>query len=187
MNTNGKIYNTEEERGEEGDVRYFFVSQGNANIIKIIDFSLVGTFNGGILYNLGFGDYDSERDEIVDDICTNNGDVYVVFNTVLSAIPKFFEINATAALMVGGSDSREEFVEKCRRNCKRRCGDHCKGLHRRIGIYTNYIDKYFKPLTKEYAFWGEIKAMEGKVIREMYQPGAEYDIVYVAKKVNLAL
>jgi hypothetical protein len=44
---------------------------------------------------LGFGDYDLENDKIVDDINTNNGDAFKVFNTVLGTI--FYSLNILRA------------------------------------------------------------------------------------------
>ncbi|RPD42560.1 DUF6934 family protein [Chitinophaga barathri] len=186
MNNNGKIYDTTEVRGKR-NIQYFFISKGNVDIIKVIDLSYVETINGEDIYNFGFGDYNITEDEIIDDVSTNNGDVYTVFNTVLSVIPKFFELNVTATLMVQGSDSRSRYKEACRQNCRKKCGERCKDLHRRIGVYRNYVEKNFKVLSKEYVFWGGIEVAGNQIIREFYAPGVDYDIVFVAKKVNLVI
>jgi hypothetical protein len=83
---------------------FFFISKGEKDIIKAIQFSFVQELNGRKIYNLGFGDYDLENDKIIDDINTNNGDAYKVLNTALSTIPIFFENFGSEILMVQGSD-----------------------------------------------------------------------------------
>jgi hypothetical protein len=181
MNVSDRRYAAEEIIFEE-NARYLFISRGHMDAIKIIEFEYVGCFCNETLYNLAFGDYDVETKSINDDVNTNNGDVYTVFNTVLSVVPRFFEIYQSATLMVQGSDSREDFLEKCRLQCRKKCSEHCRDFERRINVYRGYVNRNFRELCKTYAFWGGIECIDGRIMRELYQPGKKYDIVYVAKK-----
>ena len=87
---------------------------------------------GRTVYILGFGDYDEALDTIVDDVNSNNGDIYIVYNTVLSTVPMFFAINEDAAIIVGGSDSHYEFINDCLPTCKKKCVEHCKNYQRQL-------------------------------------------------------
>lgn len=181
MNINTTVYPVKEAIKVE-NITYLFVSRGYKEKIKVVEFEYAGIFGDRHVYNLGFGDYNAEKDSIEDGINTNNGDVYQVFNTVLSIIPRFFRIYEDAALMVEGSDSRIDFVQKCRLNCRKKCEENCRDYERRMNVYRNYVNKNFKTLCKTYTFWGGIQCENGKIIEELYQPGKKYDIVYVSRK-----
>jgi len=84
---------------QEG-VDFFFVSFGEREIIKIVQYLYIGSFQGKELYNLGFGDYNYRAHQYFDDIVTNNGDPYNVYHTVLATIPNFFQIYEDATLIV---------------------------------------------------------------------------------------
>ncbi len=163
----------------ENDLKFFFISKGEQDVIKAIQFSFVQKLNGQNIYNLGFGDYDLENDKIVDDINTNNGDAYKVFNTVLSTIPIFFDNFSNEILMVQGSDGRPEFVENCKLNCKKKCVDECKKYNRRINIYRGYIDKNYEDLIIDYQFLGGVKDEEQLTILEPYERYKKYDSVFL--------
>jgi hypothetical protein len=79
----------------------------------------------------------------MDDIHTNNGDVFKVFNTVLITIPMFFENFNNAILMVQGSDGRPAFIENCQSTCRKQYVDACKNFNRRINIYRHYVDRNY--------------------------------------------
>lgn len=169
----------EEDRSTEG-VKYIFTSEGNFNVVKAIQYTYLMDLNGRRVYNLGFGDY--EYDTINDSVNTDNGDIYSVFNTVLSTIPKFFELFKKSILLVSGSDSSLEFVEKCKLTCKKKCISYCKNQHRRIRTYRYFVDKNFNTLKKEYTFLGGMLNIDNQTILEKYTPRKKYDSVWVVKK-----
>jgi hypothetical protein len=110
----------------------------------------------------------------------NKGDGRIVLNTVLSTIPLFFDLYPTDALIVQGSDSREDFPEKCRLTCRKRCTESCKKQNQRIRIYCNFLNKNFTTLVKTYIFFG---LSESKMPDfEQYIPGKEYKSVLIYKK-----
>lgn len=181
MSNKEGIYELEEDKSENGLV-FFFISKGEQDIIKAIQFSFVQERNGRNIYNLGFGDYDPENDKLEDDVNTNNGDAFRVFNTVLSTIPIFFQHFANEVLMVQGSDGSPEFVEKCKLICKKKCVDECKNYNRRINVYRGYVDKNYLELIAEYQFLGGIKNNEEGIIVEPYERYKKYDSVFLFRK-----
>lgn len=88
----------------EGVVQFFFLSKGKKNIQKIIQYNFQGKFQGKDYFNLGFGDYSEEENNFMDNVCSNNGDTYKIFNTVLNSINSFFEIYPNAGIIVSGSN-----------------------------------------------------------------------------------
>ena len=142
---------------DEIKIQYLFASIGEKTIIKAIEYSPVTTLGARTVYNLGFGDYDEANGTIIDDINSNNGDIYIVFNTVLSTVPVFFETNPDAVIIVSGSDSHEDFINNCLPDCRKKCVDKCKNYQRRIKAYRYYVDKNFDELCKEFIFLGVIK------------------------------
>ena len=76
------VYELQED-DTRNEMTFFFISKGETDIIKAIQYSFIQDLNGRHLFNLGFGDYDLENDKIRDDIDSNNNYVYKVFNTVL--------------------------------------------------------------------------------------------------------
>lgn len=175
------VYQVEEDLSSNG-LKFFFISKGKTDIIKIVQYLYVQDLYGTKVYNLGFGDYDLEKDIILDDINTNNGDVYKVFNTVLSTIPVFFKKFEHALLMVRGSDGRPAFVESCRLTCSKNCVDDCKNFNRRINIYRAYVNKNIEILEFEYQFLGGIKKHDQQMVIERYEPEKKYDSVLLFKK-----
>lgn len=181
MNNFGSSYNLIEQQSDK-EIQYFFVSRGKRDIIKAIQYILVERLNGVDVFNLGFGDYDLEKGEIVDDVNTNNGDSYKVFNTVLNTIPSFFAIYKNSMLMIEGSDSRPEFVDNCRLSCLKKCIEECKNFNRRINIYRSYVDKNYGQLTHNYLFFGGLRDDKNIVIIEPYERGKEYTSVFLLKR-----
>jgi hypothetical protein len=172
------------ERISDQSIDYLFISKGKTDIIKVIQYIYFTELYGKSIFNLGFGDYDLNKDKINDSVNTDNGDVYKVFNTVLATIPKFFDIFRDAMLMVQGSDSKTEFTEKCRLTCKKKCTSYCKNQHRRISVYTYYVNKNFETLKDEYTFWGGVKDDNGTIQLEPYIPQKKYGSVFVMKKIS---
>lgn len=183
MSTIENVYELEEDKSANG-LKFFFISKGDQDVIKAIQFSYVQELNGQNIYNLGFGDYDLENDKIIDDTNTNNGDAYKVFNTVLSTIPIFFEHFDDEILMVQGSDGRPEFVENCKLICKKQCVDECRNYNRRINIYRSYIDKNCEQLYADYQFLGGLKDEEQHTILESYERYKKYDSVFLFRKIH---
>ncbi|MFL5763208.1 MAG: DUF6934 family protein [Bacteroidia bacterium] len=177
---NTAVYETNEILPNQTKVQYFFESEGIACISKVIEYSVIDFLGGRAVYNLGFGDYDTTNDTFLDDVNSNNGDLYPVFNTVLNTVPVFFRKFPDAVIMVGGSDSREEFLEICKNSCKKKCTDICKNAHRRIKIYRYFVDKYFDELCQEYLFFGRVVS-EGNTFVQ-YIPSKEYDEILVYRK-----
>lgn len=98
-------------------LKYFFVSRGVIEVIKVVEYQYVRDLNNAQLFNLGFGDYNIELDTIDDTSNTNNTDHYQVFHTVLNTVPKFFDLNPNALMVVQGSDNSENFIRICRATC----------------------------------------------------------------------
>ncbi len=80
---------------------YTFNSVGKQGIItKVIVYEPV---QDDILYNLAFGDYDSNTGNIDDLSVSNNGDTIKVLATVIHTIENFFQYFPNAELMIRGS------------------------------------------------------------------------------------
>jgi hypothetical protein len=86
---------------EEDLLIFEFVSVGiKGHIRKMITYSYTGIEN---VYNLGFGDWNEETNEIDDLSVTNNGDSEKVLSTVASTIFDFTEKYPTAMIVATGS------------------------------------------------------------------------------------
>lgn len=168
------------DKNASSKLQYLFESKGEKSIIKAIEYSFVRQISGRKVYNLGFGDYNEANGTIIDDINSNNGDMRKVFSTVLNTVPKFFRENKDAAIWVQGSDSVEEFKQRCELDCKKNCVDICKNFNRRIKAYRYYVDKNFVELSKEYIFFGYTSGNNPSFVQ--YIPGSEYIGILVFKK-----
>lgn len=166
------------------DLKFFFISRGEKDIVKAIQYSFVQELYGQNVFNLGFGDYDVECDSIVDNVNSNNGDAYRVLNTVLHSIPIFFKHFTDSVLMVQGSDGRPSFIDICRDTCKKKCIVECKNYKRRINIYRAYVDKNYHQLIIDYQFLGGIVNNPQQIILEKYQRYKNYDSVFLTKKIH---
>ncbi len=180
MTDTKNLYDVSENNGTQSST-YVFISRGDINIIKAVAYDYIQELDGQPLYNFGFGDYNIERDEIMDSSDSNNGDVYRVFYTVLSTVPKFFESNPRAVIAVQGSDHSEAFSDSCKQTCKKKCVDECKNINRRIRTYRNFVDKNYEVLSANYKFWGGIRGKNGVEIHDDYVVGMAYDIVFCKK------
>lgn len=148
----------------------------------MVQYQYVKDFDGRPLYNLGFGDYDMDTGTVSDEEVSNNKDHYKVFHTVLNTVPRLFDAYGNVVLMVQGSDSKQEYIEKCRTSCSKKCEDGiCKNAHRRISIYRGFVDKYFEELSENYSFLGG-EGIENENLIESYQRGKKYNAVFVVRK-----
>ena len=179
MANNSKSYDLEE-ISHEVNPKFIFISVGNEDIIKAVEYQYTEQdLYGGKLYNLCFGDYIIDDDKIDDKINSNNGDVYTVFYTVLSTIPKFLTDNPNSTIMVSGSDTSKDFVENCKNLCLKNCNEDCKNANRRIKAYRYYVNKNYEELIKEYEFWGGLELPDGKIFAEQYVKNKEYNSVFL--------
>jgi hypothetical protein len=161
-------------------VQYLFESRGNRTIIKAIEYTPVRRFQGRTIYNLGFGDYNEESGQMLDDVNSNNGDMRRVFSTVLNTIPRFFKEHPNTAIWIQGSDSEDDFRKSCEDGCKKKCTHLCKNFNRRIKMYTYYIDRNFTRLAKEYILFGFNDAAEPSSMQ--YIAGNEYTAILIYRK-----
>ncbi|SHL56357.1 DUF6934 family protein [Flavobacterium pectinovorum] len=160
-------------------VQYLFESSGQKKLIKGVQYSKFETKSGETVYNLGFGDYDSETKGIFDRKSSNNGDARKVFNTVLNTIPKFLKEFPDFPIFIQGSDSHNSFEEECRSSCSKNCNIICKNKDRRIRTYIHFLDKKIKVFSKDYTFYG---FDEKKKTFVEYEPKNKYTAILVYKK-----
>lgn len=98
MNRPKYLYKSEEEFRV-----YSFYSEGIMGLVKkMVVFSYTGEND---IYNLGFGDYNSETKTIDDEIITNNGDSLKVLATVASTVYAFTEKHPNALVFATGSNN----------------------------------------------------------------------------------
>lgn len=98
MNRPKYLYKSEEEFRV-----YSFYSEGIKGLVKkMVVFSYTGEND---IYNLGFGDYNSETKTIDDEIITNNGDSLKVLATVASTVYAFTEKHPNALVFATGSNN----------------------------------------------------------------------------------
>jgi len=172
-------YKIEEPEVVNKGLRYFFISEGEKEIIKTIAYTPIADTNNYTIFNFDFGDYDSTNDIISDKSNSNNGDMFKVFYTVLNSVTDFFERYPKDALLVQGSDSVDDYMEECIQTCNKKCVDVCKNVNRRIKTYRNFINKNYEELRKNYTFYGSFKGADEFV---PYENGKEYEALMVFKK-----
>ena len=81
--------------------------------------------------------------------------------------------------LVEGIHSTDEFIEKCKKTCKRKCADDvCRKKGRRIAAYRGYVNKNYEELNKNYVFKG---LLEIGTAPQDYMIDAEYEAVLVYK------
>ncbi len=98
MNRPQYLYKSEEEFRV-----YSLYSEGIKGLVKkMVVFSYTGEND---IYNLGFGDYNSETKTIDDEIITNNGDSLKVLATVASTVYAFTEKHPNALVFATGSNN----------------------------------------------------------------------------------
>lgn len=138
---------------------FTFISIGKRDIVKLVRYdkeNIVYTTPDGTrieAYNLGFGDKEEGSFRVDDKARSNNGDMFIVFNTVLHTIPIFYSKLGNAAIHVRGADDIR---------------------HR---AYDRFIDKRYDELIGEYLFYGSVAG----VVTE-YERGTIYDYIIVLPK-----
>jgi hypothetical protein len=173
-------YKTELVYAKNRVIQYLFESEGHRSIIKVIEYKPLEKKDGKTVYNLGFGDYNEENGNILDDVISNNGDMRQVFSTVINTVPKFFKENPNAGIWIQGSDSADDYKKLCEINCRKKCGCFCKNFNRRLRAYQYYVDKNFEALTKEYTFFGFDDSETPDL--DQYIPRNEYTGILLFKK-----
>jgi hypothetical protein len=182
MNNFQDVYHTHEYQVASDLLQFYFVSKGDKDIVKVVQYQYVKDFDGRPLFNLGFGDYDMETGTVSDEEVSNNKDHYKVFHTVLNTVPRLFDAYRDIILMAQGSDSRKAYIDKCRASCSKKCDEGiCKNAHRRINIYRGFVDKYFEELSANYCFLGG-EGIENQKLIEPYQQWKKYKAVFVMRK-----
>lgn len=171
-------YDYKESVQTDQGIKFLFVSKGKTDVVKAVHYMYLSDRR---VYNLGFGDYQIEEDNIDDKVNTANGDVYKVFNSVLYTIGIFFEKFPQSIVMVQGSDSSHDFYDNCKPTCIKKCIDTCRNQHRRINAYSSFVNKNYDELIKNYDFFGGLKTLEGVAI-ESFVRRKRYDAVLVIKK-----
>jgi hypothetical protein len=172
---------------EEGKLKYYFKSVGKSTVLKSVEYVPVASALIKPLYNLSFADYNNEKNEASDKSISNNGDVYKVFNTVLTTIPLFFEEKPDSGILVQGSDSDSAYFDVCKLSCQRKCTDKCRNMDRRIKLYCRFINKYYLILNSGYVFIGGNQNEHGRAVLEDYQVGKSYSSILVYKRKYLTL
>lgn len=88
-------------KAEDSFLVFKFSSEGSKGLVqKIVIYTETGSEN---VYNLGFGDYDSQTGSMSDRSVTNNGDSAKVLATVAATVYTFTEMNPAAWIMASGS------------------------------------------------------------------------------------
>lgn len=90
-------------RSEEKFYHFQFTSEGQrGSIKKLVEYSATATEN---VFNLGFGDFDEEKQTIDDATVTNNGDSLKVLATVASTVYAFTTKYPKAWIFATGSNA----------------------------------------------------------------------------------
>ena len=74
MNNFQNVYNTHEYRVAKGLLQYYFVSKGDKDIVKVVQYQYVKDFDGRPLFNLGFGDYNMDTGVVSDEYIFKGGE-----------------------------------------------------------------------------------------------------------------
>ncbi len=128
-----------------------FLSEGKkGKIIKVIQFQQMNLAN---LYNLAFGDKNTETGELDDKVVTDNGDSEKVLATVAAALYAFADRYPEAWVYATGSTSA------------------------RTRLYKMGINKYFDIVAADFDIMGEHQSEW-----EWYHPGREYQAFAVQRK-----
>lgn len=166
----------------DSDTLFKFESIGREKIPKIIEYSLITRTDEFNIFNLGFGTYDIIEGKLRYEDVSNNGDVFKVFNTVLSSISLFFSLDPNALLTICGSDSGEDFVRICRQTCIKRCDNICQNENRRINIYRKYIERNYEFLTGIYTFFGSMSSLNDPLSYQPFQFGRPYRSILIKRR-----
>jgi hypothetical protein len=160
----GKTYPflTEQYISESDTLFYTFFSKHNETVVlKAIVYAPMEK-RGQKYYNWGFGDLVVNRktgEYFVDDkVESNNGDIRIVFYTVISTLPRFFDVHPEAVVYVEGSDQQ------------------------RRRVYQRLIAKHWDQIEPFYRVVGFAKEKT-----EIFQPGIDYECILISRKAFLDL
>ncbi len=148
-----------ETQSDETGCFFTFISRGLKDVVKIVRYDKIQIFynKSGLdkieSFNLGFGNKLLGSYDIDDLERSNNGDMYIVFNTVLNTIPIFFKNFENSAIHVKGSDEIRHLA------------------------YHRFINQRYKKLILEYEFYG---SQNGTI--QSYEVGTIYDYIVVLPK-----
>ena len=138
---------------------FTFISRGLHDIVKVVRYDeiniiySIGSNKQYKAFNLGFGNKKDGSFEFDDLMRSNNGDMYLVFNTVLQTIPIFFSKYKYSAIHVAGSDKIRHLV------------------------YHRFINQRYVELIMKYEFYG---SLDGIIL--IYDIGTIYDYIVVIPK-----
>jgi hypothetical protein len=139
-----------------GELFFTFLSQGEQVIPKLIAYTPIER-GGRKYFNLGFGDLivdeTSGEYRIDDKVESNNGDVKLVFYTVVSTLSDFFEIHPNATVYIAGSTSQ------------------------RLEVYKGLIHRHWKHIAPFYEINGSI----GSKI-EAFEPDVDFEYLLISRK-----
>ena len=145
-----KIEKYELKSGEQLKV-FKFVSIGpKGRIVKLVQYSPT---NYKDLYNLGFGDENSDSGEIDDYVISNNGDSEKILATVVGTIYAFTEMHKSALIYASGSTKA------------------------RTRLYRMGITKYLKEALIDFEIYGEIDG-----VWEDFRINVDYEAFLVKRK-----
>jgi hypothetical protein len=138
-------------KAEEQFTRFEFISEGRRGAIrKLIEFQRTSDTE---VYNLAFGDKDSETESVDDLAVTDNGDTEKVLATVVAAVYIFLEHNPTAYIYAEGS------------------------TRARTRLYRIGINRFYKQMERDFFLYGRLE--EDFV---SFESGKTYDGFLVQRK-----
>ena len=145
-----KLDKYELKSGEQLEV-FEFVSIGpNGRINKLVQYAPT---NYKDLYNLGFGDKNSDTGEIDDYVISNNGDSEKVLATVIATLYAFTDKHRSAMVYATGSTKS------------------------RTRLYRMGITKYLNEIQQDFEIYGEIED-----VWEEFRKDVEYEAFFVRRK-----
>jgi hypothetical protein len=145
-----KLDKYELKSGEQLEVFEFVSIGSNGRINKLVQYAPT---NYKDLYNLGFGDKNSDTGEIDDYVISNNGDSEKVLATVVASLYAFTDKHRSAMVYATGSTKS------------------------RTRLYRMGITKYLNEIQQDFEIYGEIE--DGW---EEFRKDVEYEAFFVKRK-----
>jgi hypothetical protein len=139
---------------------FYFESRnpfGENPILKIATYALYYK-HGATYYNLGFGDYDSENNEVSDTAVSDNGDMRKILATVVSTLKTFFQEKPYETVHIEGSDRVRKMY-----------------YHKLIVDYSNLIEELYVVKGRSL----------GKI--EPFQKGKSYEFILISLREVISL
>jgi len=139
---------------------FYFESRnpfGENPVLKVIRYVMFHQ-HGAAYYNLGFGDYDPENNEVSDTAVSDNGDMRKILATVVSTLKIFFQENPYEIVHINGND-------RVRR-----------------AYYHKLIVDYSKLIEEFYVVKGR---SPGRI--EPFQKGKSYEFILISRREGLSL